>query len=124
MEALVGIAAAVVVFSTFMSWASLFIVSVTGIRTGDGKIVFAVGVVGLILVGVRWRLEPRWLGRRTFSVVETALALVVVVTWIVDAADLGDVADTGIYVAIIAGFAWVLFAALAFRQRSTPAGAA
>jgi hypothetical protein len=115
-DTVVAAAAALALVSTFLPWASVLFVSVSGIRTADGKVVFVLGLLGLALVAARRGLGPVRIGPRVFASIEGILGLIVTITGVADAADLGNAADVGLYLAVIAGIAWTAAAGRVFLR--------
>jgi len=121
---LVAGAALLGIISAFLPWASVLFFSVSGMQ-GDGRFVLVfglAGLAGLALVG-----RPK-----AFCIVETVLGLAVAVVGIVDLTrleqiihggssdgfDLSGVASAGggLYLAIFAGVAWAVAAALSWPR--------
>jgi hypothetical protein len=112
-------AAAAVVVAVFLPWVSVFGLSVSGISTGDGKIVLVVAAVALVLLAAASRLVMWFEVSRKLadilSLIAGAICLLVAV------ADMNDFAAIGLYVTLIASLAWTVSAAMTLfkREQST-----
>ena len=114
--ALIGSAAVVV--GVFLPWVSVFGLSVSGISTGDGKIVLVVAAGALVLMAAASGLITWFaVSDRLANIASLAAA---VLCLIVSMVDLNDFAAIGLYLTFIASLAWTIAAALiVFKRKSS-----
>ena len=114
--ALIGSAAVVV--GVFLPWVSVFGLSVSGISTGDGKIVLVVAAGALVLMAAAAGLVTWFaVSVRLANIASLAAA---VLCLIVSMVDLNDFAAIGLYLTFIASLAWTIAAALiVFKRKSS-----
>lgn len=114
------IAAAASVISVFLPWVSLLGISVSGVNTGDGKIVLVVAGIALVLLAVDAGLVSWFnVSRRLVSVASLVAAALCLLIAIVD---MNEFAAIGLYVLLLASIAWSVAAVQSLRNK--PADAA
>ena len=91
-------AAGVTTLAAFLPWASAFGISVSGIR-GDGILTLIFAVIGALVI------LARRVGRRGFAISQLILGGLVLYLGIWHTFD--DFAAIGIYLTLLAGFAWI-----------------
>ena len=102
---LLGTQAAVAVAS-FLPWVSVLGITALGIQ-GDGSLTLGLAVIGAILVGLGRPRRPRF----AKGIQATLAALVVVIAGF----HLGAFAAGGVYLAVVAGLAWLALALIPAR---------
>jgi hypothetical protein len=113
------VAAAVVLVALFLPWVSVLGISVSGISTGDGKLVLVVTLAALAVLAASsglitaFTVSPRVanLGSGAAGAFCALVALV----------DLNDFAAFGLYLTLLASIAWVIAEVVTFRAGTVPA---
>ena len=110
------LASASIVIAVFLPWVSVFGISVSGISTGDGKLVLLVAGAALVVLATRTRLV-QWfdVSQRATDIASLAAALLCLLVAI---ADMSDFAAFGLYVTLLASIAWTAAAALTLFRPS------
>lgn len=113
------VSSALAVVSVFLPWVSVLGLSVSGISTGDGKLVLIVAAAAFVVLANHAGLLSLFdvSGRVTSLVSAAAAALCLVVA----VADLSDFAASGLYLLLLASVTWVVAAVITLRERTEEA---
>ncbi len=107
------VSALAIVVGVFLPWVSVLGISVSGISTGDGKLVLIVAAVALVFLAVDAGLVSWFeVSHRLVSIVSLVAAALCLLVAI---ADLNDFAAIGLYVTLIASITWVAAAVHSLR---------
>ena len=115
-QRMAAICMAVVALSAFLPWASLFGISISGIR-GDGRLTLVLALVGLAVLAISTEvLGPPKLAEKPALIV---LAIASVLTALVGLADMSGVAALGLYLTLFGGIGWVVATAWDWNLRKS-----
>lgn len=115
-----GIAIIVVALAAFLPWASIFGISISGIR-GDGVITLVLALVGGAALAVRvGLLDQVKVPSKAGLVVSLACAVLVALIGLVD---MNGAAAIGLYLTLFGGIAWVVGAVWELRDARAAADA-
>jgi hypothetical protein len=110
------LASAAAVVSVFLPWVSVLGLSVSGISTGDGKVVLIVAAAAFIVLGNQARLFSFFdVSDRVANVVSAAAAALCLIVAI---ADMNEFAAIGLYLLLLASVVWAVAAVVNFRART------
>jgi hypothetical protein len=111
--ALIG--AVAVIVGVFLPWVSVLGLSVSGISTGDGKIVLIVAAGSLVLMAAAYGVVSWFdISQRLANIVSMAAGALCL---IVSIADLNDFAAIGLYLTLVASLVWTVAAAMTLFKR-------
>ena len=101
-----------VIVGTFGPWASLGFISVSGINTDDGKIVFGMGLVAVIVSLV---LRAGKMGGKSGRILLGILGVLIAAASAYDLNNLAGLAGWGIYLDLLAGVGLVVLAVISAK---------